>query len=77
MKDDIQAIAALVSTSAIIIIITLGFVAIAQYVSGIAYRLGLHSNASQWTIYAMALLLCVGVTLSILGRIVEGKWWWK
>lgn len=77
MKDDIQGIAMLVSVSAIIIIITLGFVAVAQYLSGVAWRLGLTSNAAQWTIYAMALLLCVGVTLSILGRIVEGKWWWK
>lgn len=77
MKDDIQAVGALAGMISGIIIITLIFVGIAQWLSGVAYRLGLQSGEAQWTIYAMGLLLCIGVTLSILGRIVEGKWWWR
>lgn len=77
MKDDIQAIGLLAALISAVIFITLVFVGIAQWLSGMAYRMGLQSSEAQWTIYAMGLLLCIGVTLSILGRIVEGKWWWK
>lgn len=77
MKDDIQAVAALISTVAGIIFITLIFVTVAQYISNVAWRMGLTSGAAQWTIYVMGLLLCVGVTLSALGRILEGRWWWR
>lgn len=77
MKDDIQAIGLLAALVSAVIFITLVFVGIAQWLSGMAYRMGLQSSEAQWTIYAMGLLLCIGVTLSILGRIVEGKWWWK
>lgn len=77
MKDDLDAIAVLVSWIGFIIFMTLVFVGIAQWLSGMAYRMGLQSSEAQWTIYAMGLLLCIGVSLSILSRIVEGKWWWK
>lgn len=77
MKDDLDAIAVLVSWIGFIIFMTLVFVGIAQWLSGMAYRMGLQSSEAQWTIYAMGLLLCIGVTLTILGRIMEGKWWWK
>ena len=77
MKDDIQAVALLTSVISGIIVATLIFVAVAQYISNVAWRMGLTSGAAQWTIYAMGLLLCVGVTLSALGRILEGRWWWR
>ena len=77
MKDDIQAVGALLSVMGAIILVTLVFVGICQYISNVAYRIGMTSNAAQWTVYVMALLLCIGCTLSILGRLLEGKWWWK
>ena len=77
MKDDIQAVGAMFSWMGAIILVTLIFVGAAQYVSNVAYRIGLTSVAAQWTIYTMMLLLRIGVSSSIAGRILEGKWWWR
>jgi hypothetical protein len=54
---------------------TLLFSAAAQWLSGVAYRLGLVSVASQWTIYIMGLCLCLGTVLTVAGRLVMGGWW--
>lgn len=77
MRDDLQAIAALFSAIALIVLNTVLFSGAAQWLSGVAWRLGLVSNAAQWTIYVMGLLLCLGTFLSIAGRVVDGRWWWK
>jgi hypothetical protein len=77
MRDDLQAIAALFSAIALIILTTVLFSGAAQWLSGVAWRLGLVSNAAQWTIYIMGLFLCVGFVLTVAGRVVEGRWWWK
>jgi len=77
MKDDFEAIGALCTVIGGIIAATLIFVSIAQYISNVAWRAGLTSNAAQWTIYVMIFLLCVGVTISILGRVFDGRWWWR
>ena len=77
MKDDIEAIAAVCCSIALIVLTTLLFCAAAQWLSGVAYRLGLVSNAAQWTIYALRLLLCIGFVLTVAGRVVEGSWWFR
>jgi hypothetical protein len=75
MKDDLQAIAFLFCSIALIMLTTLLFSAAAQWLSGVAYRLGLVSVASQWTIYIMGLCLCLGTVLTVAGRLVMGGWW--
>ena len=77
MRDDLQAIAALFSAIALIVLTTVLFSGAAQWLMGVAWRLGLVSNAAQWTIYIMGLCLCVGFVLTVAGRVVEGRWWWK
>ena len=77
MRDDLQAIAALFSAIALIVLTTVLFSGAAQWLSGVAWRLGLISNAAQWTIYIMGLCLCVGFVLTVAGRVVDGRWWWK
>ena len=77
MKDDIQAIGLLAALVGAAIFITLVFVGLSQWLAGVAWRIGLTSGPAQFTIYAMGLLLCIGVSLSILGRLIEGKWWFK
>ena len=77
MRDDLQAFAALCCAVALIALNTLLFCAAAQWLSGVAWRLGLVSNSAQWTIYVMGLLLCLGFALTVGGRVVEGRWWWK
>ena len=77
MRDDLQAIAFLFCSIALIMLATLLFSAAAQWLSGVAYRLGLVSVAAQWTIYAMGLLLCIGFVLTVAGRVVEGRWWFR
>ena len=77
MRDDLEAIGFLFSAIALIMLATLLFSAAAQWLSGVAYRLGLVSNAAQWTIYAMGLLLCIGFVLTVAGRVVEGRWWFR
>ena len=75
MKDDLQAIAFLFCSIALIMLTTLLFCAAAQWLAGVAYRLGLVSVAAQWTIYAMGLCICLGTVLTIAGRLVMGGWW--
>ena len=77
MRDDLQAIAALFSAIALIVLTTVLFSGAAQWLMGVAWRLGLVSNAAQWTIYIMGLCLCIGFMLTVAGRVVEGRWWWK
>jgi K+-sensing histidine kinase KdpD len=77
MKDDLQAIAFLFCSIALIMLTTLLFSAAAQWLSGVAYRLGLVSNAAQWTIYVMGLLLCIATMLTVAGRVVDGRWWFR
>jgi hypothetical protein len=74
MKD-LEALAALFCSIALIMLITLLFSAAAQWLAGVAYRLGLVSVAAQWTIYAMGLCLCLGFVLTVAGRFVMGGWW--
>lgn len=77
MKDDIESIGLMLLAIAAITTTTLMFVAIAQWLAGVAYRLGLVSVAAQWTIYAMALCLCIGVVLTVAGRVVDSRWWFR
>jgi len=77
MKRDFEAVALILMSVAAIVTITLLFVAAAQWLAGVAYRMGLVSNAAQWTIYAVGLCLCIGVTLTLFGRIVDNKWWFR
>ena len=76
MKDDIAAVACLFLGSGIVVFVTLVFCGMAQWVAGVGYRLGLISSQAQWTIYAMALCLCIGLLLLVLSRITEDKWPW-
>jgi hypothetical protein len=75
MKDDLEAIVALFCSIALIMLTTLLFSAAAQWLAGVAYRLGLVSVAAQWTIYAMGLFICIGTVLTVAGRLVMGGWW--
>ena len=77
MKDDIESIGLILLAIAAITTTTLMFVAAAQWLAGVAYRLGLVSVAAQWTIYLMALCLCIGVVLTVFGRLVDGRWWFR
>ena len=74
MKD-LEALAALCCSIALIMLTTLLFSAVAQWLAGVAYRLGLVSVAAQWTIYAMGLFICLGTVLTVAGRVVMGGWW--
>jgi hypothetical protein len=75
MKDDLEAIAALCCSIALIMLTTLLFSAAAQWLAGVAWRLGLVSTAAQWTIYAMGLCICLGTVLTVAGRFAMGGWW--
>ena len=77
MKNDIEAIAFMFSSIALIMLTTLLFSAAAQWLAGVAYRLGLVSVAAQWTIYAMGLFICLGTVLTVAGRLVTGQWWFR
>lgn len=77
MKHDLEAIAFMLSSIGLIILTTLLFSAAAQWLAGVAYRLGLVSVAAQWTIYAMGLCICVGFVLTVAGRLVVGDWWFR
>ena len=77
MKDDLEAIAAMFSAIGLIVLTTLFFSGAAQWLAGVAYRLGLVSVAAQWTIYAMGLCICVGFVLTVAGRLVTGEWWFR
>tara|TARA_R110000868_G_scaffold187780_3_gene430347 strand:- start:1418 stop:1651 length:234 start_codon:yes stop_codon:yes gene_type:complete len=75
MKHDLQSIAALCLAIFLIMVTTLVFVAVSQWLAGVAWRLGLVSDAAQWTIYAAGLLMCIGTVVTVAGRIVDGEWW--
>ena len=75
MKNDLEALAFMLSSIALIMLTTLLFSAAAQWMAGVAYRLGLVSVAAQWTIYAMGLFICIGTVLTVAGRLVMGGWW--
>lgn len=75
MKQDLQSIAALCLAIFLIMVTTLVFVAVSQWLAGVAWRLGLVSDAAQWTIYAMGLCMCIGTVITVAGRIVDGEWW--
>ena len=77
MRDDLQAIAALCFAIFLIMVTTLIFVGISQWLAGVAYRMGLVSNAAQWTIYAAGLCMCIGTVVTVAGRIVDGEWWFR
>jgi hypothetical protein len=77
MKNDLEAIAALCCSIALIMLTTLLFSAAAQWLAGVAYRLGLVSTAAQLTIYVMGICLCLGTVLTIAGRVVMGGWWFS
>ena len=77
MKHDLQSIGALCFAIFLIMVTTLIFVATAQWMAGVAWRLGLVSDAAQWTIYAAGLLMCIGVVLTIANRLVMGGWWFS
>ena len=77
MKNDLEALAFMLSSIALIMLTTLLFSAVAQWLAGVAYRLGLVSVAAQWTIYAMGLCICVGFVLTVAGRLVMGDWWFR
>ena len=77
MKADLQAIAFMFSAIALIMLATLLFSGAAQWLSGVAWRLGLVSVAAQWTIYIMGLCLCIGFVLTVAGRVVMGGWWFS
>ena len=77
MKHDLQSIGALCFAIFLIMVTTLIFVATAQWLAGVAWRLGLVSDAAQWTIYAAGLCMCIGVVLTIANRLVMGGWWFS
>ena len=77
MKNDLEALTALFCAVTLIATATLLFSAISQWLANAAYRAGLVSTAAQWTIYMMGLVLCIGVVLTIAGRVVDGKWWFR
>lgn len=77
MKQDLQSIAALCLAIFLIMVTTLIFVAVSQWLAGVAWRLGLVSDAAQWTIYAMGLCMCIGTVVTVAGRIVNGEWWFR
>jgi len=75
MKHDLQSIGALCFAIFLIMVTTLVFVGVSQWLAGVAYRIGLVSNEAQWTIYAAGLLMCIGTVVTVAGRIVDGEWW--
>tara|TARA_R110000868_G_scaffold95522_4_gene262666 strand:- start:5969 stop:6202 length:234 start_codon:yes stop_codon:yes gene_type:complete len=77
MKNDLEALAALFCSIALIVMVTLLFSAAAQWLAGVAYRLGIISVAAQWTIYLMSLCLCIGFVLTVAGRLATGEWWFR
>ena len=77
MKRDLQDFAGLLAGLVSIVIVTIMFGAVSQYVAGVAWRAGLVSVPAQWTIYAVSFLACVCVVFSLVGRVADGRWWWK
>ena len=77
MKNDLEALAALCCSIALIVAVTMMFSAFSQWLANVAYRAGLVSTAAQWTIYVMGLLLCIATMLTVAGRVVDGRWWFR
>ena len=77
MKYELESIGLILLTIAAIVFNTLMFSGAAQWLMGVAWRLGLVSNAAQWTIYIMGLCLCIGFVLTVAGRLVTGEWWFR
>ena len=77
MKQDLQSIAAMCLAIFLIMVTTLVFVAVSQWLAGVAWRMGLTSDAAQWTIYAMGLCMCIATVITVAGRIVDGEWWFR
>ena len=75
MKHDLQSIGALCFAIFLIMVTTLIFVGISQWLAGVAWRVGLTSDAAQTTIYAMGLCVCIGTVITVASRIVNGEWW--
>jgi len=77
MKHDLQSIGVLCFALFIIMVTTLIFVGVAQWLAGVAWRIGLVSNAAQWTIYLVGLCMCIGTVVTVAGRVVDGEWWFR
>jgi uncharacterized membrane protein len=77
MKYELESIGLILLTIVAIVFTTLMFSGAAQWLAGVAWRLGLVSVAAQWTIYAMGLCVCVGFVLTVAGRLVVGDWWFR
>jgi hypothetical protein len=77
MKQDLQSIGVMCFAIFLIMVTTLVFVAISQWLAGVAWRMGLTSDAAQWTIYLVGLCMCIGTVLTIAGRLAMGGWWFS
>ena len=77
MKQDLQSIGALCFAVFLIMVTTLIFVGVAQWLAGVAWRVGLTSDAAQTTIFVMVFCMCIGTVVTVAGRIVDGQWWFK
>jgi len=77
MKQDLQSIGVMLFAIFLIMVTTLVFVAISQWLAGVAWRMGLTSNAAQWTIYVTGLFMCIGTVVTVAGRVVDGEWWFR
>ena len=75
MKKDLQSIGALCFAIFLIMVTTLVFVAVSQWLAGVAWRMGLTSDAAQTTIFVMGFFMCIGTVVTVAGRIVDGEWW--
>jgi hypothetical protein len=75
MKQDLQSIGVLCFALFLIMVTTLIFVGVSQWLAGVAWRMGLTSSAAQWTIYLVGLCMCIGTVVTVAGRIVDGEWW--
>lgn len=54
------------------------FSIISDWVTMQLYNLHLlHNGFSGWAITAAMFFLCCGITFSVLGRIIDKRWWWR
>lgn len=77
MKHDLQSIGALCFAIFLIMVTTLIFVGISQWLAGVAWRMGLTSDAAQTTIFVMGFCMCIATVITVAGRIVDGEWWFR
>lgn len=59
-----------------IMAVTLICIGIGDWFSGVVYRIGFSSQGAGLTGYGVGLLLAIFSSLSIVGRLCHGKWWW-